>query len=229
MLEIIEFTHNDTVGFRLDGLVGEAETKLAYDELEKKMADVGKIKLYMEVESLQFSDITKEAFKEEMRRLFAHPGILVNVAKGALVTDLTWLKRAFEIESALIPTFVGKTFAPGEEAEAREWLETDQRAGQRLDITMPELVETSALKVASGFALGLLFAGLFDSKKRKALSIGVLAGTVLAGIPLAIKVLNNNRQLFECEEEPGEFEEVAAEPEDILITAETSEPGKPVG
>jgi len=196
MIEILDLKAEDTFGYRLEGSVEKGDMTKAYDEIERKMERAGKLNFYMEVRSLHFSDFSKDALVEEIRRILRHPSILVNVAKGALVTDIGWLKKAFEVESALIPTFTGKTFSFGEEALALEWLKTDQREGHRLDITLPEMVETSALKVAAGFALGLLAAGIFNSRQRKAMGLGVLAGTFIVGIPLGIKVLNNNRQLL---------------------------------
>ena len=178
--------------------------EMVFDRIEEKMEASGQVNFYAEVKSLHVADVSPDALVEELRRLVRHPSTIVNVRKGVLVTDIPWLKRAFDVECALIPTLTGKSFSFGEEATALEWLNTDQREGKRLDITIEEMVETSALKVAGGFALGLFAAGLLNRGQRKAVSLGVLAGTVLAGLPLAIKVLNNNRQLFECSELPAE-------------------------
>lgn len=201
MIEILELNTENTFGYRVDGKIEKADMELVFDKIEQRMAAGGKINLYAELKNFTVSDVEPEAIKEEIRRLIRHPSTFVNINKIVLVTDIDWIRKAFEIECALIPTMTGKSFSAGEEAAALEWLNTDQREGKRLDITFPELVETSALKVAGGFALGLLTAGLLDRKQRKFVSIGLLAGTVLAGLPLAIKVLNNNRQLFECAEE----------------------------
>ena len=201
MIELLDLKTENTFGFRIDGHIDKADMVLTYDKIEKMNESGQKLNLYAEIKSMDLADVSMEAIKEEFRRLLQNPSILWNVSKGVLVTDIPWIQKAFEIECALIPTFTGKSFALGEEAAALEWLRTDQREGHRLDITVPEMVETSALKVVSGFAIGLLAAGLMNKKQRKALSLGVLAGTMIAGIPLAIKVLNNNRQLLgECKD-----------------------------
>ncbi len=196
MIELLDLKTDDTFGYRIDGKIEKADMELVFDDIEKKMEKGGKINFYAEVKQLNVKDVAPEALIEELRRLFRHPGILVNIGKGVLVTDIPWLKRAFEIECALIPTMTGKSFSFGEEALAREWLRTDQREGRRLDITFDEMAETSALKFAAGVGIGLLAAGLLNVKQRKAVGLGVLAGTFIVGIPLGIKVLNNNRQLL---------------------------------
>ncbi len=196
MIELLDLNAEDTFGYRVDGKVDKADMELAYDEIEKKMETAGKVNFYAEVKSLNVKDVSSEAIMEEFRRLIRHPSILVNIGKGVLVTDIPWLKKAFEIECALIPTMTGKSFSFGEEALALDWLRTDQREGKRLDITVDEMVETTVLKAAGGFALGLLVANLLGPKQRKVVGMGIMAGAFLAGLPLAIKVLNNNRQLI---------------------------------
>lgn len=125
-----------------------------------------------------------------------HPAMLFNFEKIALVTDSKWIKKIFEIECALIPTIEGKGFSVVEKYLALDWLKTDQRKKSRMDVTFAEFVETSTLKFASGFGIGLLAAGFFGDKQRRNIGFGVLAGTIFFGLPLGIKVLNNNRQLI---------------------------------
>ncbi len=64
-----------------------------------------------------------------------------------------------------------------------------------MDLTFNELAQNNLLKVGGGFALGLLAANLMGKKTRKNVGKAVLVGSVAAGIPLGIKVLNNNRKL----------------------------------
>lgn len=197
MIEILDLKSEDLFGYRVDGKVEKADMEMVFDEIERKTADGQRLKVYAEIRNMSIGDLTQEAMKEEVRRLFKHPRMLVDFNKAVVVTDIGWIRKAFDIECALIPTLTGKSFSVDEAAAALEWLQADQRAGQRLDITFTELAETSALKFAGGFAFGLLAASLFDSKQRKALGLGVLAGSMIVGLPLGIKFLNNNRQLFE--------------------------------
>ena len=67
--------------------------------------------------------------------------------------------------------------------------------GEKNGFNFRELARNNVLKVAGGFALGLLAANLMGKKTRKNVGKAVLVGSVAAGIPLGIKVLNNNRKL----------------------------------
>ena len=197
MIEVLDLNTENTFGYRIDGKIEKTDMETVFDKLEEKTDSSGQVNFYAEVKSLHVSEVSTDALVEELRRLIRHPSTLINIRKGVLVTDIPWLKKAFEVECALIPTLTGKTFSFGEEEKALEWLNTDQREGKRLDITFEEMVETSVLKVAGGFALGILAGGLMNRSQRKAVSLGMLAGTVLVGLPLAIKVLNNNRHLLD--------------------------------
>lgn len=146
--------------------------------------------------NLSPGNITAEAMKTEFEILLKNPKLIANLAKGVVVTDIKWVKKAFAVESALIPTLEGKSFSFGEEDSAMEWLETDQREQSRIDVTFSEFAETSMLKVAGGFALGLMTAGLIGSTQRTILGKIIMISSVAAGIPPGIKMLNNNRQFF---------------------------------
>lgn len=61
--------------------------------------------------------------------------------------------------------------------------------------SVSEFAETATLKAAEGFALGLLTASLFSRKQRKNIGLAVMVGAVAVGIPVGIRVLNNNRIL----------------------------------
>ncbi len=196
MLETINTFNKNIIGFRLDGGIDKEEMTRCYDEIEKKVIPGEKFMLYAEVRNMSLGDVTWEAIKEEIRRLIKNPSFLVNISKAVIVTDIEWLKKEFAVESALIPTFEGKTFSFGEEDKAIEWLRTDQRAGNRLDVVMSELDMLSISKTAAGFGLGMLAASLFSKSQRRGIGVAALLGSVAIGLPVAIKILNNNRQLL---------------------------------
>ncbi len=196
MIEILDMQEENTLGFRVDGEMGKDELRNVFGLFESKVEESGKVKFYTEITDFSIKDITAEAIKADIKFWLKHPTLLPNCEKVALVTDLNWVKKIFEVECALIPTLVGKSFSLTEKDEASEWLKTDQREASRLDFTYRELVETSTLKFAGGFALGLLTAGLLNNNQRKAIGTAMMCGAVLAGIPLGLKVLNNNRQLL---------------------------------
>jgi SpoIIAA-like len=197
MIEKINTFDKDIVGFRIDGRVDKSDIDLVYDTLDSKTSSGEKIKAYMEVKNLSLGDISWAAIKEELSRIFKNPSSLVNLSKAAIVTDIPWLKPEFAVERAFIPTLEGETFHFGEEDKAVEWLRTDQRASQRLDLTESEMTQVAFFKSAAGFGLGLLAASLFTKEQRRNLGLGVLLGSVIFSLPISIKVLNNNRQLLE--------------------------------
>lgn len=196
MIEILDMKNENTLGFKFNGTIEKDDLQTVFKSFEEKMQNNGKVKFYTEISDVDLSDFKTEAIKEDIKFWFKHPGMIPNFEKVALVTDSNWIKKLFAVECALIPTMEGKSFSFDEKEAAEEWLKTDQREQSRLDITFSELAETSTLKFASGFAIGLLTAGLFSSKQRKTIGTAVMLGTLAAGIPLGIKVLNNNRQLL---------------------------------
>ena len=197
MLETVNTFDENIVGFRLDGGVDESEMARCYDEIEGKMLPGKKYMLYAEVKSISPSDITWGAIKEEIRRTLKNPSTLTNISKAVLVTDIGWIKKEFAVECALWPTLEGASFSFGEEVKAMKWLRTDQRAGMRLDLVMSELDQMALAKTAAGFGIGMLAAGLFTKSQRRGIGLAALLGSVAVGLPVGIKIINNNRQLLE--------------------------------
>ncbi len=196
MFEVLKMRDTNTLGFKVDGRVEKTDVQEIYRLLEERSAEQGKIKFYAEIEHFGFDDFSMDALKEDIRLFLKHPGLVPNIAKVALVTDSRLIGKAFDLECALIPTLEGESFSLNKKDEALEWLKTDQREPNRLDITFSELAQISTLKFAAGIALGLLTAGLFSGRKRKNLGSAIMFGTFAAGIPFGIKVLNNNRHLL---------------------------------
>lgn len=197
MINVLDMKDEGVLGFKVDGKIEKSDLQNVFKLIEDKSESNGKMKFYMEIKDFGIQDLTADAIKEDLKFWFKHPGILPNFEKVALVTDKKWVEKIFEIECALIPTLEGKSFSTEEKYMALDWLKTDQREASRVDLTFTELVETSTLKFAGGFALGLLTAGLFREKQRRNVGGAILLGTIAAGIPLGIKVLNNNRQLLD--------------------------------
>jgi hypothetical protein len=195
MIEILKMKDKNTIGINVDGKVEKADIERVFGELENASGN-GKIKLYVEVSDFNLSDLSFEALKKDLQLWFANPGIITDIEKVALVSDSKLLKAGFDAECALIPTMTGKNFSFSAKDAAKTWLKTDQRADSRMDLTFGELAETSFLKAAGGFALGVLVGGLLSETQRTKVGKFVLIGTVAAGVPLAVKVLNNNRNLL---------------------------------
>lgn len=198
MIEFLEMPAGNILGFRVEGPIDKEDVRRTFDLLVGETDRRGRMQMYAEIEGFDVRDISADAVREDIRLWLKHPELLPQIEKAALVTDAGWIRKIFDVECFLIPTLEGRSFGPGGRDRALRWLMTDQREPERLDITFSELVETSVLKFAGGFALGLLTAGLFGSRQRKAVGTAVLTGAVAGGIPLGLKVLNNNRRLLGC-------------------------------
>lgn len=196
MIEVIDLKDKNIFGLRLDGKFDKEDVKRVFDALIEKVKGKKRFQIYYEIRNFELGSISREMIETEFGYLYKHPEIIANMEKAALVSDVEWLKKIAATEFALIPTMTGKTFSFDEKDEAMKWLRTDQRKQSRMDITFSELAENNVLKFSAGFALGLLAADLFSKNQRKNLGAAILFGTFAAGIPLGIKVLNNNRQLL---------------------------------
>lgn len=196
MIEVLKLQDENILGFMVEGRIEKADVERVVKALEERANGQGKIKLYAEFKDAAISGISAEALKEDLGFWLKDPGIILRIEKVALVTDTAWVKAALAIECALITTLTGKSFSWDEKEAALAWLRTDQRAQSRLDITLAELAETATLKAAGGFALGLLTASLFSESQRKKIGWAVLLGGIAVGLPLGIRVLNNNRNLL---------------------------------
>lgn len=196
MLEIIDIQEANIFGMRIDGKFDTKDLKNVFEALIEKASGMEKFQLYYEFGDLDLSGVSRQMIEEEIKYLYKNPAVITNMEKAAFVSDTEWMKKIAAVEFALIPTLTGKTFSLNEKDAALEWLKTDQRAGKKVNLTLNELAQNNFLKVAGGFALGLLAGNLMRSKTRKTVGKAVLAGSVAAGIPLGIKILNNNRKLF---------------------------------
>ncbi|MEZ5344624.1 MAG: STAS/SEC14 domain-containing protein [Pyrinomonadaceae bacterium] len=202
MIEIIDLKKKDILGFRASGKIEKDDMTKVLDLLSQKAEGCEKLRFYAEIDGFRIQDMSAEAVKEEIKFWLRNPGILPKLEKAVLVSDQDWLKKIFDLECALIPTLTGKSFSREEKELAVIWLETDQRADSRMDLTSDEFVQSSLFKFAGGFAVGLLTAGLLSRKQQKNLGAAVLFGTLAGGIPLGLKILNNNKQLLDgmCDE-----------------------------
>lgn len=160
MIKILDMKDENILGFKVDGKIEKDDLQDVFKLMEKKAGNNGKVQFYAEIKGFGLNDFSMEALKEDIKFWFKHPGIIPSIDKAALVTDMKWIEKAFDVECALIPTLTGESFSSDKKDEALEWLKTDQREPSRMDLTFSELAETSMLKFAGGFALGLLTAGL---------------------------------------------------------------------
>jgi hypothetical protein len=196
MLEVSDLKGENIIWLKVSGGFTTDEVKDALAFAEEKLRDFPRIKLFYEVRDLDLRDITFDLIYEEFSFLFRHPHIITNIEKAALVSDQGWLRKMFAVEMALIPTIEAEAFPVSEKDEALDWLRADHREASRMDLVFSEFLEYGTLKAVGGFAIGLIAADLFSSPTRKKTGLAMLAGGILVGLPLALRVLNNNRKLL---------------------------------
>ncbi|MFV0388880.1 MAG: STAS/SEC14 domain-containing protein [Pyrinomonadaceae bacterium] len=196
MIEILDLFNDDIFGIRLNGDFTKQDVDSVLRELRLRAENRERISIYYEIENLDLRNLTREMLFDDIKFLFKYPEIIPKFQKAALVTDLGWVKKIFAVETSLIPTFTGKSFYLKQKPEALGWLENDGREDLRLDLTAPEFVQFGAVKGLGGLGLGLLAANYLRKSDRKTIGIIALGAGIALGLPLALKVLNNNRKLL---------------------------------
>lgn len=196
MIEILDFADENIFGLRISGGFTTEDVEQVFERLLEKIRGQAKFKIYYEVVDFEFGDVSRDIVESEFKYLLHHPEILANMEKAALITDLDWLRRIAAVEFALIPTLSGKTFFFSERDVALFWLRSDERAAQKVNVIYPELVELGTIKALGGFALGLLMSNYISRPERKKIGAAALVGSIVLGIPFAVKFFNNNRKLL---------------------------------
>ena len=135
-------------------------------------------------------DVTAQAVWEEFKQWLKHPSVVSRIEKAAFVTETAWVKNAFELEVAILPTLSGATFSLDEKDKALAWLRSEEKSQSRLDLSFAQLAEFGTLKAAGGFAIGLLLAANWSSQRRQKIGWAVMLSALVAGLPLSVQLLN---------------------------------------
>ncbi len=104
----------------ISGKIDDASMKRGLDAFLAAVDKDGKSDFLYVITDFEFP--TAHALAVEFQyipRLFAS---LSKIGKVALIADQSWLRKAAEIESMVIPGLTIETFRPGQEAEAEAWL-----------------------------------------------------------------------------------------------------------
>lgn len=72
----------------------------------------------------------------------------------------------------------------------------ENSANNKLDVNISELAGIGLERSLAGFGLGLLLADRFEKKNRRRVGRGLFPGSIAAGLPLGIKFLNKNKEVF---------------------------------
>ncbi len=196
MIETTDFIGENIFGLKINGRFTAEDVIRVYQQISLKLEDFPRVRILYEISNFDIRDVTLEVISEEFAFLFKHPEILTGLEKAALISDQGWLRKMFAVEMALIPTVKSKSFTTDQADSAIEWLRKDHRAKSQMDLVFSEFVEFGALKALGGFGIGLLVADLLPPPTRRKLGLAVIAGGILVGLPMGLRVLNNNRQLL---------------------------------
>jgi hypothetical protein len=111
---------NNRLDIELSGKLNSDEMKVALDELTSKSENIENGKMLYEITEFHLPSLG--AIGVEFSRLPSMFGLIKKFDRAAVLTDKAWVKKASEIEGALIPGLEIKAFDRSQKEEAEEWL-----------------------------------------------------------------------------------------------------------
>lgn len=119
MFKISKVAQN-RVDLILTGKVTSVQMAIALDDLFEIAQSIENGKMLYTIEGLQMPELG--AIAVELTRLPKLFGLISKFTHCAVIADTSWIRTLSEIEGALIPGFEIKSFEPGQETAAEEWL-----------------------------------------------------------------------------------------------------------
>ena len=119
MLSVLDLGPN-IVAYRADGALDRADIDRVFADLDRKLATPANLRIYGEVHSL--SGLSIGAVWEDIRLSLQRWRIVSRIEKGALVTDIQWLKRAAIWEDKIFHGIHIRTFPLARQVEAQIWV-----------------------------------------------------------------------------------------------------------
>lgn len=119
MLSVLDLGPN-IVAYRADGAIDRADIDRVFADLDRKIASPANLRVYGEVHSL--SGLSFGAVWEDIRLSLQRWRIVSRIEKGALVTDIQWLKRAAIWEDKIFHGIHIRTFPLARQVEAQIWV-----------------------------------------------------------------------------------------------------------
>lgn len=116
MIEPIEFTESNIVGYRVRGKVTQADIRPWATSLDSMIKQQGKLRLYVEYEGMD--DLTLNALLEDFKFDVAH---LNDFEKAAVVSNKNWVSAVSAVANVL-PNLDVKTFSFAEKEQAQQWV-----------------------------------------------------------------------------------------------------------
>lgn len=119
MLKITKLSDN-RLDLEFEGTLDGDGMRVAMDELLEKSQDVRNGRMLYRIG--EFKIPTLGALAVEFSMLPKLFGLLGKYDKCAVLSDSDWIRKATEIEGALIPGLEIRSFTLGEEESAEQWL-----------------------------------------------------------------------------------------------------------
>ena len=110
----------DRVDITLEGTLDAETMRQGLDDLIAETADMANGQMLYRIGD--FSWPSAGALAVELTRLPQLYQLLGKISRCAVITDIAWLRRAAEVEGALIPGLEIKSFDLGEDRAALDWL-----------------------------------------------------------------------------------------------------------
>lgn len=120
MIQFIE-SGADVIAVKISGKLTQGELPVLVERLERSLDEHEKTHIFVEIED--FSGIEAAALPDYLPHAFAMLGKLRRFGRIAVVSDLTWIRWATRIESALLPHVSYETFTSDERHRALAWVE----------------------------------------------------------------------------------------------------------
>jgi len=111
---------NNRIDIEFEGTLDADGMRIALDELLEKSHNVENGRMFYRIGDFKMP--TLGALAVELSKLPKLFSLLGKYDKCAVVSDTSWIKKATEIEGALIPGIEIKSFDLSEQDAAEEWL-----------------------------------------------------------------------------------------------------------
>lgn len=121
MITSLDIAHN-VVGYRVDGKVEKDDVDRVFQDLDRRLEEKGRIRVYAEVDS--FSGMSLDALWHDLRGGIKRWGEISKIDKAALVTDVEWLRKVAVVEDKVLAGVHVRVFSKEDQPQARLWVQS---------------------------------------------------------------------------------------------------------
>lgn len=107
------------VGYRIDGTVTESDIASVYRTLDAAARGGDRLHLYAEITGI--GGMTLDALAANVRRGFRSLGVLRQIGRYAVVSDVGWIRSVAQLQGAALPGLAVRAWPEAGAAEALAW------------------------------------------------------------------------------------------------------------